>query len=54
MPQLNPDPWFIIFIMSWLMFLIILTPHTTKFKLMKKPAMQHTYNKIPSWNWPWF
>nr|AAU20686.1 ATP synthase F0 subunit 8 [Plethodon cinereus] len=53
MPQLNPDPWFIIFIMSWFLFLIILMPHTSKLKLMNKPMMQHTYNKTTSWNWPW-
>nr|UEX93135.1 ATP synthase F0 subunit 8 [Gymnothorax favagineus] len=54
MPQLNPTPWFVILVFSWLAFLFIAP---TK-------VMSHTFNNEPSprttestttnpWNWPW-
>nr|YP_008758450.1 ATP synthase F0 subunit 8 [Notorynchus cepedianus]BAO02730.1 ATP synthase F0 subunit 8 [Notorynchus cepedianus] len=54
MPQLNPHPWFIILMFSWMIFLSI----------MPKKIMHHLFNDNPMpknikkpkpepWNWPW-
>nr|YP_008815564.1 ATP synthase F0 subunit 8 [Aetobatus flagellum]AGY96933.1 ATP synthase F0 subunit 8 [Aetobatus flagellum] len=54
MPQLNPAPWFLIFLFTWLFFLTI----------MPNKVMSHYYNNSPNvkdspmpesnpWNWPW-
>nr|QZK22863.1 ATP synthase F0 subunit 8 [Megophrys gigantica] len=32
MPQLNPAPWFMILVSSWLIFLILLIPKIKGFK----------------------
>nr|AVP25603.1 ATP synthase subunit 8 [Dyscophus insularis] len=52
MPQLTPDPWFSIFMSSWLILLIMI-----------KKTLAHTnlnnfnpknIKTTPStWNWPW-
>nr|QCS26565.1 ATP synthase F0 subunit 8 [Pachyhynobius shangchengensis] len=54
MPQLNPGPWYAIFLMSWLVFLLILTFKISKFNNLNEP-MSHKIkkNKPESWNWPW-
>nr|YP_097172.1 ATP synthase F0 subunit 8 [Aneides hardii]AAU20609.1 ATP synthase F0 subunit 8 [Aneides hardii] len=54
MPQLNPDPWFLIFTLSWLIYLIILMMKVMNFKSPNEPTTQNTYmNKPQPWNWPW-
>nr|YP_097028.1 ATP synthase F0 subunit 8 [Aneides flavipunctatus]AAU20452.1 ATP synthase F0 subunit 8 [Aneides flavipunctatus] len=53
MPQLNPSPWFLIFMMSWFIYLIILMSKTTNFKMLNKPT-QYLYLTNPQpWNWLW-
>nr|YP_007374564.1 ATP synthase F0 subunit 8 [Boulengerula boulengeri]ACS37005.1 ATP synthase F0 subunit 8 [Boulengerula boulengeri] len=54
MPQLNPNPWFMIMIVSWLTLLLILCPKTVKHKPMN--TIHHNINDIKHsipWNWPW-
>nr|YP_097184.1 ATP synthase F0 subunit 8 [Desmognathus fuscus]AAU20621.1 ATP synthase F0 subunit 8 [Desmognathus fuscus] len=54
MPQLNPNPWFLIFITSWLIYLIILMYKINNFKTLNEPTMQDVIkNKPQSWNWLW-
>nr|YP_007183115.1 ATP synthase F0 subunit 8 [Neophema chrysogaster]AFN22134.1 ATP synthase F0 subunit 8 [Neophema chrysogaster] len=54
MPQLNPNPWFSIMIMTWLTFSLIIQPKTLSFTPTNTPT-----NKTPSitknhpWVWPW-
>nr|AVG72819.1 ATP synthase F0 subunit 8 [Poicephalus rufiventris] len=54
MPQLNPNPWFSIMIMSWLTFSLIIQPKVLAFTPTNPPA-----NKAPAtpknspWTWPW-
>ncbi|YP_006884101.1 ATP synthase F0 subunit 8 (mitochondrion) [Protopterus annectens] len=54
MPQLNPDPWFIILLISWLTFLLILLPKILSHKTNNCPTPQ-SQDKLflPPWNWPW-
>nr|YP_003412048.1 ATP synthase F0 subunit 8 [Hynobius guabangshanensis]ADB78077.1 ATP synthase F0 subunit 8 [Hynobius guabangshanensis] len=54
MPQLNPGPWFAIFLMSWIVFLLILTFKMSNFNNLNEPTSQNKDMKKPeSWNWPW-
>nr|AAM52474.1 ATP synthase 8 [Thryothorus nigricapillus] len=54
MPQLNPNPWFFIMLISWLTFSLIIKPKLLKFITMNPPS-----NKTPTapstapWTWPW-
>nr|YP_010234376.1 ATP synthase F0 subunit 8 [Gallotia atlantica]QTA72529.1 ATP synthase F0 subunit 8 [Gallotia atlantica] len=53
MPQLNPTPWFLIFVLTWTTLLIIMLPKI----LNLFPTTQATYNQknnfTTNWNWPW-
>nr|WAK99304.1 ATP synthase F0 subunit 8 [Paramesotriton hongkongensis] len=54
MPQLNPAPWFTIFLMSWVIYLIILTAKINNFSFQNEPTPQNTKKeKTQPWNWPW-
>nr|YP_001648778.1 ATP synthase F0 subunit 8 [Hynobius quelpaertensis]ABM45924.1 ATPase subunit 8 [Hynobius quelpaertensis]ADG22954.1 ATP synthase F0 subunit 8 [Hynobius quelpaertensis] len=54
MPQLNPGPWFAIFLMSWVVFLLILTFKISNFNNLNEPTAQNKNVKKPeSWSWPW-
>nr|ABD58881.1 ATP synthase F0 subunit 8 [Chionis minor] len=54
MPQLNPNPWFFIMLMTWLTFSLIIQPKIMSFTHTNNPS-----NKTPSmtkttpWTWPW-
>nr|UMB51035.1 ATP synthase F0 subunit 8 [Pipa arrabali] len=53
MPQLDPGPWFMILLSSWLI-LLILPPKVTNHHSFNEPATQSTEKPKPSpWNWPW-
>nr|YP_010960331.1 ATP synthase F0 subunit 8 [Trinectes inscriptus]WNH37695.1 ATP synthase F0 subunit 8 [Trinectes inscriptus] len=54
MPQLNPSPWLMLFLMTWLIFL----------SLLPMKIMNHTFPNLPNpkpaqnqkttpFNWPW-
>nr|YP_009944770.1 ATP synthase F0 subunit 8 [Pitta sordida]QOD96359.1 ATP synthase F0 subunit 8 [Pitta sordida] len=54
MPQLNPNPWFLIMLLSWLTFSTILQPKLLSFTPTNPPSTKTTTTpKHPSWNWPW-
>nr|QOD97796.1 ATP synthase F0 subunit 8 [Syrrhaptes paradoxus] len=54
MPQLNPNPWFLIMVMSWLTFSLIIQP-----KLLSCTSTNPPFNKTLTsvkttpWAWPW-
>nr|YP_010000369.1 ATP synthase F0 subunit 8 [Oriolus oriolus]QOD96242.1 ATP synthase F0 subunit 8 [Oriolus oriolus] len=54
MPQLNPNPWFFIMMISWLTYSLIIQPKISQFIPMNPPS-----NKAPAipsptpWTWPW-
>nr|YP_001054806.1 ATP synthase F0 subunit 8 [Ditrema temminckii]BAF46835.1 ATPase subunit 8 [Ditrema temminckii] len=54
MPQLNPSPWFVILIFSWLIFAAIVPPKILAYLFPNEPSLQSTSksNKQP-WGWPW-
>nr|ASN74034.1 ATP synthase F0 subunit 8 [Salamandra corsica] len=54
MPQLNPGPWFAIFLSSWIIYLTILTSKMYNFKYQNNPMLQNMKKENPQpWNWPW-
>nr|AAP75245.1 ATP synthase 8 [Chromis multilineata]AGR91770.1 ATP synthetase subunit 8 [Chromis multilineata]AGR91772.1 ATP synthetase subunit 8 [Chromis multilineata]AGR91774.1 ATP synthetase subunit 8 [Chromis multilineata]AGR91776.1 ATP synthetase subunit 8 [Chromis multilineata] len=55
MPQLNPAPWFLIMVFSWLIFLTILPPKILAHLSPNEPTLQSTEKpQTESWNWPWY
>nr|YP_001054730.1 ATP synthase F0 subunit 8 [Labracinus cyclophthalmus]BAF46783.1 ATPase subunit 8 [Labracinus cyclophthalmus]BBU25869.1 ATPase subunit 8 [Labracinus cyclophthalmus] len=54
MPQLDPTPWFAIFIFSWAVFLTVLPPKIASHTFPNDPAPQGTTKPTTQpWNWPW-
>nr|YP_001054819.1 ATP synthase F0 subunit 8 [Olisthops cyanomelas]BAF46848.1 ATPase subunit 8 [Olisthops cyanomelas] len=54
MPQLNPAPWLIIMVFTWLVFLAILPPKVLAHDFPNEPTTQSTKKSEPSpWSWPW-
>nr|YP_009388928.1 ATP synthase F0 subunit 8 [Cyrtopodion scabrum]BAX77914.1 ATPase subunit8 [Cyrtopodion scabrum] len=53
MPQLNPEPWFMVLMSSWTIMLLMLMPLIIKASPLNPPARNtSTYNQSP-WNWTW-
>nr|ARS00839.1 ATP synthase F0 subunit 8 [Salminus brasiliensis] len=53
MPQLNPAPWFTIFIVSWLVLLSMM-PKVLKHIFNHSPmALEGKTDQKSSWIWPW-
>nr|YP_009340948.1 ATP synthase F0 subunit 8 [Chascanopsetta lugubris]AID59775.1 ATP synthase F0 subunit 8 [Chascanopsetta lugubris]BAX03932.1 ATPase subunit 8 [Chascanopsetta lugubris] len=54
MPQLNPAPWLMILVFSWLIFLTVVpikvTAHITPSH--PEPGLTSTSDKA-MWTWPW-
>nr|NP_008436.1 ATP synthase F0 subunit 8 [Pelomedusa subrufa]O79674.1 RecName: Full=ATP synthase protein 8; AltName: Full=A6L; AltName: Full=F-ATPase subunit 8 [Pelomedusa subrufa]AAD05054.1 ATPase subunit 8 [Pelomedusa subrufa] len=54
MPQLNPHPWFSIFITSWLILIIILLPKIKSHIPNNSPTNKKNMLTTPMpWTWPW-
>nr|QOD97277.1 ATP synthase F0 subunit 8 [Eurypyga helias] len=54
MPQLNPNPWFSILLMTWLTFSLIIQPKLLSFTPTNPPSNKlHSPMKTNPWTWPW-
>nr|YP_007316796.1 ATP synthase F0 subunit 8 [Lechriodus melanopyga]AEC33153.1 ATP synthase F0 subunit 8 [Lechriodus melanopyga] len=53
MPQLNPSPWFFIFIVSWVIFILISLIKVSSFYFPNNPSPKHYKNLNSTWTWPW-
>nr|YP_009145076.1 ATP synthase F0 subunit 8 [Phaethon lepturus]AKJ85748.1 ATP synthase F0 subunit 8 [Phaethon lepturus]QOD97397.1 ATP synthase F0 subunit 8 [Phaethon lepturus] len=54
MPQLNPNPWFLIMLASWLTFLLMMQPKLLSLTSTNPPSTKtNPTNKTTSWTWPW-
>nr|YP_009254159.1 ATP synthase F0 subunit 8 [Takydromus amurensis]ANC62845.1 ATP synthase F0 subunit 8 [Takydromus amurensis] len=52
MPQLNPAPWFLVFLLTWLsLFLLSTKILNNKPKLSTSPNFKQLNNTY--WTWPW-
>nr|YP_010134351.1 ATP synthase F0 subunit 8 [Moenkhausia costae]QWM93841.1 ATP synthase subunit 8 [Moenkhausia costae]QZK22888.1 ATP synthase F0 subunit 8 [Moenkhausia costae] len=54
MPQLILDPWFLILILSWMVFLIIIPPKILSHYFNNEPEMTTSHSlKTYAWTWMW-
>nr|YP_009107377.1 ATP synthase F0 subunit 8 [Accipiter nisus]BAE44358.1 F0-ATP synthase subunit 8 [Accipiter nisus nisosimilis]AID52335.1 ATP synthase F0 subunit 8 [Accipiter nisus]AIU39014.1 ATP synthase F0 subunit 8 [Accipiter nisus]QHI42442.1 ATP synthase F0 subunit 8 [Accipiter nisus]QNV48997.1 ATP synthase F0 subunit 8 [Accipiter nisus] len=54
MPQLNPTPWFLTMLLSWLIFALLIQPKLLPFIPTNTPSNKLTQTTPTlSWNWPW-
>nr|YP_009048519.1 ATP synthase F0 subunit 8 [Aprasia parapulchella]AHL17037.1 ATP synthase F0 subunit 8 [Aprasia parapulchella] len=53
MPQLNPAPWFITFLTSWLIISTMLTPKLNA-HLPNEPNKNANELTTSPWHWPWY
>nr|YP_009685638.1 ATP synthase F0 subunit 8 [Epiplatys multifasciatus]YP_009685781.1 ATP synthase F0 subunit 8 [Epiplatys spilargyreius]QDU24558.1 ATP synthase F0 subunit 8 [Epiplatys multifasciatus]QDU91874.1 ATP synthase F0 subunit 8 [Epiplatys spilargyreius] len=54
MPQLNPEPWFLILVSSWVIFLTLIPPKILSHCTPNEPNSQGAEEmKVGAWNWPW-
>nr|ABV68592.1 ATP synthase 8 [Cobitis sp. MP-2007b] len=54
MPQLNPAPWFMILLFSWLVFLIIIPTKVLNHVFPNEPTpLSMEERKAQPWDWPW-
>nr|QUJ18209.1 ATP synthase protein 8 [Ambassis interrupta] len=54
MPQLNPSPWFLIMIFSWLVFLVFIPPKVMSHVTPNQPTHQNVQKpQVGPWTWLW-
>nr|YP_009631788.1 ATP synthase F0 subunit 8 [Numenius tenuirostris]QCB20159.1 ATP synthase F0 subunit 8 [Numenius tenuirostris] len=54
MPQLNPNPWFFIMLMSWVTFSLIIQPKLLALTPTNSPSNKTSMTtKTTPWIWPW-
>nr|YP_006883724.1 ATP synthase F0 subunit 8 [Cyclemys dentata]AFS64038.1 ATP synthase F0 subunit 8 [Cyclemys dentata] len=54
MPQLNLDPWFLILLTTWLVYILILQPKISSYLSMNSPNKKdNTTTNMNPWTWPW-
>nr|BAP58890.1 ATPase subunit 8 [Arnoglossus polyspilus] len=54
MPQLNPAPWFLILLFSWLIFLTVVPNKVLEYSTPNEPVAQDTHeSQKTTWTWPW-
>nr|AKJ76865.1 ATP synthase F0 subunit 8 [Holbrookia maculata] len=55
MPQLNPSPWFLILLMTWIMLMVIYLNKTLNLFLPNLPTKHQSKEKhLTPWTWPWY
>nr|YP_009730877.1 ATP synthase F0 subunit 8 [Darevskia armeniaca]YP_009730890.1 ATP synthase F0 subunit 8 [Darevskia dahli]YP_009730903.1 ATP synthase F0 subunit 8 [Darevskia mixta]QBA55774.1 ATP synthase F0 subunit 8 [Darevskia armeniaca]QBA55787.1 ATP synthase F0 subunit 8 [Darevskia dahli]QBA55800.1 ATP synthase F0 subunit 8 [Darevskia mixta] len=52
MPQLNPNPWFLIFLLAWLTLIMLFTKTLNNTPHLSTPHYNKQLNKH-FWTWPW-
>nr|YP_009059857.1 ATP synthase F0 subunit 8 [Cyclopsetta fimbriata]BAP58942.1 ATPase subunit 8 [Cyclopsetta fimbriata] len=54
MPQLDPAPWFLTLVFSWVVFLTIIPAKVLGHTFPNEPSPQATQEtKTQPWAWPW-
>nr|QPP19883.1 ATP synthase subunit 8 [Cynoglossus monopus] len=53
MPQLDPGPWMLIWLSSWLIFIFTMPTLMMMFKPSNLPTKNQNLNSTDPWNWPW-
>nr|UBD07255.1 ATP synthase F0 subunit 8 [Otophryne steyermarki] len=53
MPQLIPDPWFLILLLSWLIIIFFPGLKILKYFIPNDPTPKTTKHHHNNWTWPW-
>nr|YP_004733949.1 ATP synthase F0 subunit 8 [Pelochelys cantorii]AEI26023.1 ATP synthase F0 subunit 8 [Pelochelys cantorii]AEI26036.1 ATP synthase F0 subunit 8 [Pelochelys cantorii]ANG44833.1 ATP synthase F0 subunit 8 [Pelochelys cantorii]WEU54013.1 ATP synthase F0 subunit 8 [Pelochelys cantorii]WFG79982.1 ATP synthase F0 subunit 8 [Pelochelys cantorii] len=53
MPQLNPNPWLPILLITWLTYIMAYQPKTSSFLLTNNIINDSKHPNTNPWNWPW-
>nr|YP_138283.1 ATP synthase F0 subunit 8 [Ichthyophis bannanicus]AAT07877.1 ATP synthase subunit 8 [Ichthyophis bannanicus] len=53
MPQLNPSPWFLIFLLSWVVLTTSIAVKTMKHQPVNDISTENQTKAQSPWNWPW-
>nr|YP_002456286.1 ATP synthase F0 subunit 8 [Bambusicola thoracicus]YP_007624466.1 ATP synthase F0 subunit 8 [Bambusicola fytchii]ABV60455.1 ATP synthase F0 subunit 8 [Bambusicola thoracicus]ACR44370.1 ATP synthase F0 subunit 8 [Bambusicola fytchii] len=53
MPQLNPNPWFSIMLLTWFTFSLLIQPKLLSFTSANNPVNKTMTTKPIPWTWPW-
>nr|YP_009991678.1 ATP synthase F0 subunit 8 [Herpetotheres cachinnans]QNN84500.1 ATP synthase F0 subunit 8 [Herpetotheres cachinnans] len=54
MPQLNPNPWFLTLLLTWLTFSLAIQPKLLTFTPTNHPSYKtQLTTKTTPWTWPW-
>nr|AAN61028.1 ATP synthase F0 subunit 8 [Nothocrax urumutum] len=53
MPHLNPNPLFIIFLLTWFTLSLLVQPKLLSFTPTNPPSYKALTTKTTSWTWPW-
>nr|AXB38503.1 ATP synthase F0 subunit 8 [Eupsophus vertebralis]AXB38516.1 ATP synthase F0 subunit 8 [Eupsophus emiliopugini] len=53
MPQLDPAPWFLIFFLSWSIFLMFSPIKVSKHQQLNDPTSKTFKGFNKPWLWPW-
>nr|YP_003934380.1 ATP synthase F0 subunit 8 [Phrynoderma hexadactylum]BAJ21259.1 ATPase 8 [Phrynoderma hexadactylum] len=53
MPQLLPDPWWTIFLFTWVIFLLFAPLKTLSFKPLNNPTTSISKTQTTIWPWMW-
>nr|AAN61046.1 ATP synthase F0 subunit 8 [Pipile jacutinga] len=53
MPQLNPNPWFTIFLLTWTNPFLLIQPKLLSFTPTNSPSNKTPMIKTTPWIWPW-
>nr|UBD07180.1 ATP synthase F0 subunit 8 [Adelastes hylonomos] len=53
MPQLIPDPWFLILFSSWLIIVLLAPKKILNHSIITHPTTKTTKLPHQNWTWPW-
>nr|UBD07230.1 ATP synthase F0 subunit 8 [Otophryne sp. MZUSP 159214] len=53
MPQLTPDPWFLILLVSWLVIIFLPAQKILKYSIPNNLTTKTTKHHHTNWSWPW-
>ncbi|ADX43868.1 ATP synthase F0 subunit 8 (mitochondrion) [Meleagris gallopavo] len=53
MPQLNPNPWFTIMLLTWFTYSFLIQPKLLSFTPTNNPMNKPSTTKPIPWTWPW-
>nr|YP_009093591.1 ATP synthase F0 subunit 8 [Tetrastes sewerzowi]AIR93798.1 ATP synthase F0 subunit 8 [Tetrastes sewerzowi] len=53
MPQLNPNPWFTIMLLTWFSFSFLIQPKLLSFTQTNAPSNKTLTTSPTPWTWPW-